>query len=268
MSAVTRDMLMAYADGQLDGADRTAVEAHLAINPEAAAEVLLWQRQSNAIRALFAPAGSEAVPARLRAHRIAAETGSRRMRSWRWAAAAVVLVGLGLGGGWFARPFVTGTPPASALLIADAVNAHTVFVAENRHAVEVPASEQDHLETWLSNRLATPLGTPDLTSEGFTLVGGRLLPGEPDAGGRAAQLMYENAAKDRVTVYVTAALPDRAPAYQFSNAGGAEAFYWANARITCTVVGTLPQARMQTVSQAVYRQMSEGDIAAGPMYRG
>jgi anti-sigma factor RsiW len=261
-------MLMAYADGQLEAADRTAVEAHLATNPDAAAEVLLWQRQSSALRALFAPAGSEPVPARLRAHRIAAATGSRRMRSLRWAAAAVVLVGLGLGVGWFGRPLLTSAPAASQVLIADAFNAHTVFVAENRHAVEVPATDEDHLVTWLSNRLSTPLGTPDLTAEGFTLVGGRLLPGEPDAGGRAAQLMYENAGKDRVTVYVTAALPDRAPAYQFASAGGAEAFYWANARITCTVVGTLPEAQMKTVSQAVYRQMTEGDVTTWAPSRG
>ncbi|HTM76937.1 MAG TPA: anti-sigma factor [Devosia sp.] len=268
MSAVTRDMLLAYADGQLDPAERAAVEAHLAANPDVAAEVSLWQRQTDAIRTLFAPAGSEAVPTRLRAHRLAVEAGSRRKRSWRWAAVAVVLVGLGLGGGWFARPLLTATPQASATLIADAVNAHTVFVAENRHAVEVPATDQDHLVTWLSNRLATPLGMPDLTAEGFALVGGRLLPGQPDAGGRAAQLMYENAAKDRVTVYVTAALPDRAAAYQFAKAGGAEAFYWANARITCTVVGTLPEAQMKTVSQAVYRQLSDGDDTVSGRYRG
>ena len=267
MSGVTRDMLMAFADGQIEGADRAAVEAHLVANPEAAAEVALWQRQSDALRTLFAPTASEPVPARLRAHRIAAEASSRRMRSWRWAAAAVMLVGIGLSIGWFGRPLLSGAP-ASQVLIADAVNAHTVFVAENRHAVEVAATDEDHLTTWLSNRLATPLGTPDLTTEGFALVGGRLLPGQPDAGGRAAQLMYEDDTKNRITVYVTAALPDRAPAYQFANAGGAEAFYWANARITCTVVGTLPEAQMKSVSQAVYRQMTEGDVTAERPYRG
>ncbi|UXN74796.1 hypothetical protein N8D56_07060 [Devosia sp. A8/3-2] len=73
--------------------------------------------------------------------------------------------------------------------------------------------------------------------------------------------MYENAAKQRITVYVTAALPDRAPAYQFASRDGAEAFYWANARITCTVVGTLPEAEMKTVSRAVYQQLTEGDVA-------
>ena len=108
---------------------------------------------------------------------------------------------------------------------------------------------------------------PDLSPQGFTLVGGRLLPGEPDLGGRAAQLMYENATKERVTIYVTAALPDRQPAYEFTRYEGVDAFYWANARITCTVVGTLPEDRMKAVSQAVYAELTKGDGTAG-RYRG
>lgn len=266
MSAITRDTLMAYADGQLDESGRQAVEAHLAAHPESAAEIALFQRQTDAIKTLFGPAGAEAVPARLKPRRIAAEIGHRRSQSWAWAAAAIVLVGLGLGAGWLARPLFEARP-ASATLIADAINAHTVYVAENRHAVEVVSADSEHLSTWLSNRLDTTLGMPDLTAEGFALVGGRLLPGEPDIGGRAAQLMYENAAKDRITIYVTAALPDGAPAYQFVNYEGAEAFYWANARITCTVVGTLPEAQMKAVAGAVYSQLTEGDVTA-ERYRG
>lgn len=266
MSEITRDTLMGYADGQLDATERARVEAWLALNPDAAAEIALMQRQNDAIKTLFAPVAAEPVPARLRPRRLAAEIGHRRTRSLGWAAAAVVLVGLGLGTGWFARPFFE-QQPASASLIADAVNAHTVYVAENRHAVEVASNDSEHLSTWLSNRLETQLGMPDLSAEGFTLVGGRLLPGEPDKGGRAAQLMYENAAKQRVTIYVTAALPDRAPAYQFASYDGAEAFYWANARITCTVVGTLPEAQMKAVAGAVYAQLTEGDVTAD-RYRG
>lgn len=266
MSEITRDMLMAYADGQLSEAERAAVDVRLAADPEALAEVATIQRQSDAIRTLFAPAGAEAVPARLRPARLAAELRRRRTNSWAWAAAAVVLVGLGLGAGWFARPVFDARPP-SAMLIADAVNAHIVYVAENRHAVEVGSDDREYLSTWLSNRLATPLGLPDLSAEGFTLVGGRLLPGEPDNGGRAAQLMYEDATKNRITIYVTAALPDRQPAYQFTSYEGAEAFYWANARITCTVVGTLPEAQMKAIAGAVYAQLTEGDVTAD-RYRG
>jgi anti-sigma factor RsiW len=267
MSEITRDQLMAYADGQLPEAERAAVEAHIAANPEAAADIALLQRQTDAIRTLFEPVGAEPVPARLKPQRLAAEMARRRARTWGWAAAAIILVAIGLGAGWFARPLFDGRP-ASQMLIADAVNAHAVYVAENRHAVEVGSDDSEHLSTWLSNRLDTTLGMPDLTAEGFTLVGGRLLPGEPDAGGRAAQLMYEDAARRRVTIYVTAALPDRQPAYEFSSYDGAEAFYWANARITCTVVGTLPEAQMKTLAGSVYRQLTEGDVGAGRPYRG
>lgn len=267
MSATPRDQLMAYADGQLPEADRAALATWLAANPDAAAEVALMERQSDAIRTLFGPAGAEAVPARLRPRRLAAALGQRRARAWNWAAAAIVLLGLGLSAGWFVRPLFE-TRTASATLIADAVSAHSIYVAENRHAVEVGGDDSAHLSSWLSNRLDTPLGMPDLSGEGFALVGGRLLPTLADVGGRAAQLMYENAAKERITIYVTAALPDGQPAYQFTSAGGAEAFYWANARITCTVVGTLPEPQLKAVAGAIYTQLSEGDVAAARPYRG
>jgi anti-sigma factor RsiW len=266
MSEITRDMLMAYADGQLDPTRRKTVEAHMAANPEATAEVAHLQRQSDAIRTLFAPAGAEPVPTRLKPRRIAAQHSRRRGRTFAWAAAAMLLLGLGLGGGWFLRPLLDSQPP-SATLIADAVNAHSVYVAETRHAVEVSGDDSAHLTTWLSNRLDTNLGMPDLSDQGFTLVGGRLLPGEADLGGRAAQLMYENTGKERVTIYVTAALPGGEPAYQFTRYDGASAFYWANARITCTVVGTLPEDRMKAVSQAVYAQLTKEAPDAG-RYRG
>lgn len=261
MSAVgpiSRETLLAYADGQLPQAEAETVAAYLAANPEAAAEVALWARQDDSIRTLFGPAGAEPVPLRLNPRRLAAEIESHNRGRWRWAAAAVVLLGIGLGTGWLIRPLLDGGPAANEILIASAVNAHRVFAAENRHAVEVAADEKDHLVTWLSNRLETEVGTPDLSIEGFAFKGGRLLPADPQAGGRAAQLMYENAAGERVTVYITAALPEPKPAYEFTSLDGAEAFYWANARITCTVVGTLPQERMQTISRAVYLQLTGG----------
>lgn len=268
MSAITTELLMGYVDGQLSEPELAAVKAHLQANPDATAEIAIWQRQRDAITTLYAPIAAEQVPARLRARRIAAEQVHTRGMAWRWAAAAIVLVGIGLGAGWVLRPMLERGPSASDLLIASAVNAHTVFVGEKRHAVEVAASERDHLVTWLSNRLATPIGTPDLSPEGFALVGGRLLPGEP-ATGRAAQLMYENATAERVTVYITAALPDHANSYKYAAIDHTDAFYWANAKITCTVVGTLPEGQMKQVSQAVYQQLTAlEDKSAAPFYRG
>ena len=110
--------------------------------------------------------------------------------------------------------------------------------------MEVPADDRDHLVTWLSNRVTQPVNPPDLSAEGFSFVGGRLLPpAEHAKTGPAAQLMYENPANERVTIYITSALPDRKDAYEVTSRGPHEAFYWANDRITCTVVASSPKPR-------------------------
>ena len=68
--------------------------------------------------------------------------------------------------------------------------------------------------------------------------------------------MYENAGADRVTVYITAAEADQQPAYQFVKHDGLDAFYWANDKITCTVVGDLQEAQMKAVAKKIYQQLT------------
>lgn len=253
----TEAELHAFADGQLTPERRTTIAAWLAANPDRAAAVTHWQRQNEAIQALFSPAGHEAVPERLRPARIAASRTAEARQGWMRMAAAIVLVMLGGTLGWIGRDVVTPTEAASDALIASALTAHDLYVREKRHAVEVAGNERDHLVTWLSNRVTQPVTPPDLSAEGFALVGGRLLPAVEGAPtGPAALLMYENAAADRLTVYVTAALPDREAVFETTSRAGLDAFYWANERITCTVVGDLPEAEMQLVSKKIYQQMS------------
>jgi anti-sigma factor RsiW len=252
------DQLLAYVDGKLDDADRAAVERWLEQHPDKAAEVAHWQRQNEALLALFpAPAANEPVPARLNPRKLKKTVAANDNFRLGQIAAAMVLVVLGGFIGWTGRDVVTPVEAASDILIDNAVTAHSLFVAENRHAVEVAATDRDHLVSWLSNRVTTPITPPDLSAEGFALVGGRLLPTEPGAkAGPAAQLMYENAAAERVTVYITAALPDKADAYEFTNRASLDAFYWANDKITCTVVGDLADAEMKLVANKVYQQLT------------
>jgi anti-sigma factor RsiW len=255
--AITEDTLHAYADGLLDAAGRAEVEAWLAEHPAELAEVAAWQRQNEALTTLFGPVANEPIPARLGPQLIAARRPPAAIGWPQLAAAAVVLVAIGGSIGWFGRDVVMPAEAASDILIDNAVAAHSLYVREKRHAVEVAASEEEHLESWLSNRIETPIAAPDLVAEGFTLIGGRLLPeGLYTESGPAAQLMYENAAAERLTVYITGALPDAATSYEFVTRGGVDAFYWANAAITCTVVGTLPDADMQTVARKVYQQLT------------
>lgn len=262
---ITDDTLLAYVDGHLSDAERAAVEGYLAANPAKAAEVAHWQRQNEAIEAIFPPV--DAAPERLSPQRIA--QGVAANNNWRLGqiAAALVLVVLGAVIGWTGRDAVTTVEAASDRLIDSAVTAHSLYIGENRHAVEVTAAEREHLVSWLSNRVTQPINPPDLSAEGFALVGGRLLPPVAYAPtGPAAQLMYENAASERVTVFITSALPDRLEASEFTNRGPHEAFYWANDKITCTVVGDLPEAEMQTVAKKVFQQMTRRPDAMLPVY--
>lgn len=255
--AIDSDALHAYADGRLGEAERAAVERHLAANPEAAAEIANWQRQNDALRALFAPAAGEPVPSRLSPHRIAHNVRMERRQSFRNIAAAVVLVVLGSSIGWFGRDYLTPTEAASDRLIDAAVTAHSLYVKEKTRAVEV-AADAPNLMTWLSNRITTPIDAPDLTADGFTFLGGRLLPSDPGEKlpSPAAQLMYENASGQRLTLYITAALPDKREAWQFVSREPVEAYYWANDMVTCTVVADLPEKTLRDIGRKVFAQLT------------
>jgi len=253
---VTEAELMAYVDGQLSPERRAAVEAAVADTPLLGAHAALWRQQNDAIATLYGPVANEPVPGRLVPHRMRRPAAP----SWaRLAAAALVLLALGGAFGWTGRDIVGEDEPAREVLIEAAVNAHRVYSAENRHAVEVAAAEQDHLVTWLSNRIARPIDAPDLTAFGLELVGGRLLPADVDLeAGPAAQLMYQTADGQRVTVYVTGSVPGEAGANETIMLGQDQAFYWANEAITCTVVGQLPPQTLEPVARAVFEQLTDG----------
>jgi anti-sigma factor RsiW len=255
LARISDDDLHAYADGLLPPDRAAAVEAWLAQHPEKAAEVAHWQRQNEALTALFPPV-AEAVPDRLKPRQIAVRPRGLTLNFAQLAAAAAIVLVIGAAAGWTVREF--DREPESDSLIALAVTAHALYVNENRHAVEVAASDRDHLVSWLSNRVERPITPPDLAPEGFNLVGGRLLPAnyEEPSVGPAAQLMYQNAANDRVTVYITAAEPGQGNAYEFTTRNSLDAFYWSNDRITCTVVGSLPEAEMKAVARKIYSQLT------------
>ena len=140
-------------------------------------------------------------------------------------------------------------------LAEEAIAAHTIYAAEQRHAVEVGANDKDHLLGWLSKRIGLTLVAPDLTAEGFELVGGRLLP----AGQKtAALLLYEDAKGNRISIYVTAEGEEKAKGIYRLETGGASAVYWLDKGWGCAVVGTLPQEQLLDVGRKAYRQLLAG----------
>ena len=135
------------------------------------------------LRETFAGVLDEPVPARLtelvtgKAARPAASA-----QRWRMAAAAAILLALGAGGGYLAGIGGLGLEAqAEDELAEDAITAHTIYAAEQRHAVEVGADDKDHLLGWLSKRLGADAdrARPD----GRRLRAGR----RPPSAGRAAR---------------------------------------------------------------------------------
>ncbi|MET3371017.1 anti-sigma factor RsiW [Variovorax boronicumulans] len=266
----TDDELHAWVDGQLPPERREAVEDALARDPAVAARVAAWHAQRDALRRLHGCLLDEPVPAPLMGvlERRRAETG--RSAPWlRWGGMAAGLL-VAFAAGWLGNAQWSGAPqaagaslaraPAMREFVRDASVAHVVYTPEKRHPVEVAAAEQQHLVQWLSKRLDHPLKVPDLSSLGYTLVGGRLLPGET---GARAQFMFEDAAGERITLYIGTldaqaadAAASRETAFRFASDGAVPSFYWIDRGFGYAVAGRLPRDALLRLATLAYRELS------------
>ncbi|MCF6317471.1 MAG: anti-sigma factor [Marinosulfonomonas sp.] len=244
MTQVTTDMLHAFVDGQLDNADMALVKAYLAENPDRAAEVADWAAQNDALRSLFpAPDMPIELPAMP-----AANTPLRAI------AASVAILGVGIALGWMGRGI---TPQNTDLMVAglvqEAITAHAVFTADAHRPVEIGANEEDLLIRWLSKRVGEQLAAPDLTANGFDLVGGRLLS---VADGPAAQFMYENAAGTRITLFAVRSDNSQMAEFTFKQNGKTNSFYWQDDRLRYAIIGDLPRDELSKLAIRVFEVFS------------
>jgi anti-sigma factor RsiW len=246
--------LSAWLDGEGSAEERAAVEAHLREQSEAAARMRLLAADRDALRARFDAVRGEPVPERLARAVWRRDAGAS---AWGRAAAAAGLLVLGgaLGAAltwrWQQQRVVSAQAGTPQGWVQRAAYAHSVFTPEPRHPVEVRAQEE-HLARWLTRRIDIPVKLFDLRDQGFELMGGRLLP---DAQGKSAQLMYENAAaKERVTVYLRRPDADAPTTFRYTQQGELGLFYWVEAGAGYALVGNLPKERLLALAQAIYQQ--------------
>ena len=267
-SPPTDEELHALVDGQLAPERRAEVEEAVAHDPAVTARIAAWRRQREALRRLHGELLDEPIPAALAG---ALDRGLHRQGSWvRWGGmAAGVLVAFAAGwlgnAQWAAHGAAPlgqlAKAPATREFVHDASIAHAVYAPEKRHPVEVAATEQQHLVQWLSKRLDRPLRVPDLTTMGYTLVGGRLLPGE---SGARAQFMFEDASGERVTLYIgildspatTGTAASRETAFRFASEGPVPSFYWVDQGFGYAVAGKLPRDVLLKLATLAYRDLS------------
>jgi anti-sigma factor RsiW len=264
VDSITDELLSAHVDGELIGADRDRVEAWLLQHPEDAARVRAWRADREALAGLFNAVLDEPAPEDLKA----AVWRSRARPRWPQAAAVagLLLAGAVAGGagvwqvqqqrhdGQLAQLRVQLAAGTAQGWVQRAAFAHSVYVAEPRHAVEVKAQEE-HLSRWLTRRIDIPVKLFDLRAQGFELVGGRLLP---DGPGKSAQLMYQDSPVSgpprRVTVYLRKPEQGTDAAFRYEQQGPVGMFYWVEEGAGYALVGDLPKATLLALAQAIYQQ--------------
>jgi anti-sigma factor RsiW len=252
---VTDAELQAYADGRLDGERARAVEAWLAARPEDAERMAAYRRLGEELRRAYDPVLDEPLPewlARIRAPRPRWH-GLARIAGW-----IVIGVAVGAFAGWEMRDSRQVAVPRAdigAAMAHRAAVAHATYSPEVRHPVEVGADQEPHLVAWLSKRLGTQLRAPKLESVGYSLVGGRLLPGET---GPVAHFMYQCNAGTRVTLYVRSDMgSNRSTAFRYAREGNVGVFYWIDTKLGYAISSAdISKEDLLNVANVAYQQLN------------
>lgn len=262
------EALVAYMDGELDGAEREQVEAWLSADPAARARLAALVEADQVTREAFAAVLDEAVPERLIATARGAAATTRapaqdaeilvlhpgsgaRLPSRRWSAglaAAAALFGLLVGGGGGALVGRTllapGQNTATQQLAAEAndhfldnaAGYYKLTVSADNMLIDVPASNDNNAALQkISQNLPQQVRLPDLKPWGLNFRGARLVVAE---GRPAAELVYvtDNKAIGPLTLVIGATrLPDIAPT--IGHREGVNLLYWRHHDRAYALVG-------------------------------
>jgi anti-sigma factor RsiW len=253
---VPEEDLHAYVDGALAPERRAAVEEWLAMHPETAATVAQWRAQNDAILRSFgsvAAARDERDDDMVAAAATRAAAAPRKRLAWPVAAAFALFFAAGVGTGALLTASLSGGVPVAefaSLPRASKAN-YLIYASEVRHPVEVTANEEEHLVTWLGNRIGKSLTAPDLGAEGFQLVGGRLVPFAEKPG---AMLMYEDAAGERVTVLIGTNPDHTGTGFRFAQGDGVSTFYWTDGGFGYAMSGAVDRETLLGLARVIYVQ--------------
>lgn len=250
MERIGEAELNAYLDGELDAEARAGVESWLAENPEEAARMEALAGDRDALAGIGADILNAPVPERMQAV-LKRAPGIRSENHWMRAAASVVLLVAGAVAGWVGHGSMAPSASSETGFLQHAVSAHVVFTRERRHAVEAKATEK-HLVRWLSKRVGRTLNPPSLNSAGYLLVGGRLVA---DDGAPAAQFMYQNKDKNRLTLYVRSARDAKDVSFKIATERGVSAFYWIEAPYAYALIGKTDRDNLVALGEIVHKHL-------------
>ncbi|MBS3650668.1 anti-sigma factor [Pseudaminobacter sp. 19-2017] len=252
-----RDIHLAL-DGELPEDERAAYQDWLDSNPEMKARADRFAADMTLLRAALGPIAQEPVPDRL-AHIVKGEWPKAPSKTawWRNAAAAALIFAVGGLAGYFVAGsgMLGGQTEIEERLADQAIDAHNTFTADQAHPVEVAGDNKPYLEAWLSARTGLKLVAPDLTPQGFSLLGGRVVPSDDKP---AALLIYKDQDGNRVSIYMMAEGDKKTKGVYTAEEGRPVAVYWSDKGFGCAIVSDLPEERRDEIAAHAWRQIKQG----------
>ena len=281
--------LVVFLDGETNEDRRWETEEALAGDADAAALLESWRRTDESLRSAFAYVAAEPLPASLVPTQRASlrcaskarfepeepirvsDSRSRRnsrARAHRARTLGVIVLSFGAGalmtawGGGLtgrlpaelagrsatAQAFSGAANGAGAHLVHHAIEAYRTFATDPVRPVEVAAPAK--FSSWLTNRVAAPVRSPDLSSEGLRLIGARLTPGD---GSPAALILFQDAEGERVALFIEKATASLKGAGR-SRSRSLAASWWAQGGAGYAVVGAADPGRIGAIAVAVRAQ--------------
>jgi anti-sigma factor RsiW len=279
-TSIDEDDFQAFVDGQLLPDRCRVVMAYLAAQPDESSRMSDYRTLNEGLHSLYDGVLYEPLPMRLRVEHYRGRA-SWRDRLQRWFGFGVFgltprLVGLAAllaasaAGGWglhSSRVVLPEVETPAMSFARQATSAHLVYAPDVRHPVEFGADQEEKMLLWLSERLGATVHVPKLQDLGFSLVGGRLLPAGSEP---AAQLMYEDPAAERITLYIrgrwtsasSPSQPERSVSYATEDEVGL--VYWIEGPFAYALIGSMDREQLFATAETVQQQLTMPVVAPTP----
>jgi mycothiol system anti-sigma-R factor len=247
----TKKLMDGYLDGELDLVRNLEIEGHLRECPSCSRVYESHQGLRAAIRthAPYSKAPAELQKRIRSAIRKASKTEPAprtlpRLSAWSWAGAAAALAILVLLV-WRVVPIVS-RPSADELVAQEVLSSHIRSLMAS-HLTDVPSSDHHTVKPWFNGKLDFSPPVPELTNEGFALVGGRLdyLDGRP-----VAVLVYQRR-KHFINLFVWPATRSRDVAEKTLVQQGYNLTHWTRSGMAYWAVSDLNKGELEQFVQLV-----------------
>lgn len=261
MRQIADEELSDFVDGRIEEARRSEIDRAIAENPELAAKVKSYQRQAQAVHALYDKILHEPIPSRLldivrddEADKDDGPSGKARSGSffqWRAAAAILAVFVAGLGGGLLLHDHIFDKPNLFKAAVKQAVLSREMLEAsetEQQEALNV--SPETFAIAAKSNPFRVPLRAPSTVGEGkFVSVSFQSTAG---AARPTVQLAYRSEEGDEITLFVQPHSASKSVPYETGVIDGYDVLYWIDGSLVYVLVGENGEEQLLNLADSFY----------------